>query len=142
MLRTQLRSVAVCLAACAVSLLSACGGPFACTEIGCQDQVRLDVFGPGGEARSQFEGSVTIAGVTRSFVCPGGTGNDAAFIACSAGGVTLFDVDATAAQLTADVTSGSDTFSGTLPIGGLTESQPNGPGCPPICRSASAQLTF
>jgi|SRR4051794_15005295 len=97
-------------------------GPSVCTAIGCTGLV-VEVTG----AASQMPVTVVVAapdGSTRSATCTSATGT------CSA----LF-FDFTPASLTVRVSSGAQSTEFTVQPAYLL-TRPNGPGCPPECRSA------
>jgi hypothetical protein len=109
--------------------LAACNGPAeqACTMIGCNDGLRVDLDGFAPDeaftARALVDGAVV------------------ATAECAQGGCADVWLDGVAApNVTIEIaTESGQTWSATF-APEYAEVQPNGPGCPPVCLQAAVQM--
>lgn len=132
-------------------LAFACGEEeeFACTLIGCVNQVSLDVVDGAGQNLSIKTATLTASDGSRLVVdCarpPTEQIVDAAgqfeltAETCRTGGLTAIVSSWTAASLDVELqTTGGASFMGSLPLT-LERSRPNGEGCEPECVNGSGQ---
>jgi hypothetical protein len=122
------------LGAIVLSLLQGCQTPppapeRACTQIGCSDG--LTVVVENAPAPPYTVEVVLPGGTSRTSRCEAAPG-------CDAG---LFFEGVTAEELTVRVTAGAGSSSQVVRPSYET-SQPNGPGCPPICKQARVQVRY
>ncbi len=116
----------------AVALAAACSNnspqpPHVCTQIGCESGLRVDRGGaPAGPFR--VEAQAAGGGAPRVFECPAGERCESAFFA-----------DFTPEEATIRVIADGRTTARTVrPT--YERVQPNGPGCPPICRQGRVRV--
>ncbi|HMV69486.1 MAG TPA: hypothetical protein PKA64_21770 [Myxococcota bacterium] len=145
---TRLPLAAVALLACAGEV------DHACTEIGCADGLVIELDHTWTEGDYTFEVSLDGQVITCTASIPFGEGDgcadDRALLSLSG---TMLPVDQqTIPSIT--VTDGDVTTVGVRVLMGDTEltnatltpawstSQPNGPDCPPTCRTADETITF
>lgn len=116
--------------------------PTECTLIGCTDGLRLRVLRPNGTPASDFRGTVTWDGEPRTFQCSSSPSTDDNFN-CT-GNEISFDTQALprALELRIDPLPDGSRFEGTITLPEPVQTQPNGPGCAPICRFTSAEVTL
>jgi len=116
----------------ALALTAACPNsssqpPQVCTKIGCESGLQVELGGaPVGPFR--VEAQAAGGGAARVFECPAGQRCEIAFFA-----------DFTPAEATVRVITGGRTTERTVrPT--YERVQPNGPGCPPICRQGRVRV--
>lgn len=96
-----------------------------CTEIGCGDGLWLDLRQPNSSPVTVFTATITADGVAQSIVCPGP--NCTENIVIVGGMPTQIRVDVSTSSRSAALEA-SPTY---------VVSTPNGPSCPPKCRTAT-----
>lgn len=112
-----------------VVLLGGCA-PRACTEIGCASGLSISIANPPGGA---YHLQVDVPGErTRVVQCGDAEGG------CASG--TFFLPETTPAQLTVRVVSAGKVIDSKTVRPSYDTFRPNGPGCPPLCRTARIQL--
>jgi len=114
-----------------VALAAACSNsssqpPQVCTKIGCESGLRVELGdAPAGPFRVEAQAD---GGAARVFECPAGERCEFAFFA-----------DFTPEEATIRVTANGRTTARTVrPT--YERVQPNGPGCPPICRQGGVRV--
>ena len=123
------------LAAVVLSLLPGCQPPppepppRACTKIGCSDGITVVV--KNAPAVPYTVEVVLPDGTSRTSRCEAAPG-------CDAG---LFFEEVTAEELTVRVTAGAGSSSQVVRPSYQT-AQPNGPGCPPVCKQARVSVRY
>lgn len=101
--------------------------PQVCTQIGCESGLQVELSGaPAGPFR--VEAQAAGDGAPRVFECPAGGRCESAFFA-----------DFTPEEATIRVIAGGRTTARTVrPT--YERVQPNGPGCPPVCRQGRVRV--
>jgi len=124
--RTRLRAAATLAVAAA---LLACGDPAgrACTEIGCSDGLYVELQGTPGAALEVV--ASTLSAEERSAGC----------IVPPAGSCVVAFDGFVPQEVTLAVLGGDRPVSVTVEPA-YEDLQPNGPGCPPICRQATVEV--
>ena len=119
--------VILALAAACSSSNSSSQPPQVCTKIGCESGLRVELGGaPAGPFRVEVQAAG--GGAARVFECPAGQRCEIAFFA-----------DFTPEEATIRVTAGGRTTARTVrPT--YERVQPNGPGCPPVCRQGRVRV--
>lgn len=129
------------LASLSLIFVSGCG--MNCNEIGCRNGVTFAVTDGSGAKVTTFSGDVVIGGQTVHVDC-GGSAPENGDWSCSDGSVTVFTASSIPSTVDVHLSSGNGnlSFDGTLNTEGHTTSQPNGPGCEPVCEAASAAVVL
>lgn len=125
------------------------GGQIACTEIGCNDQLRVDF---DKSIARDYTVTVEVNMQTGTADCSAATFPDTTqpalanltgavmgSVMCEATGVTLMIAPATA-KLSIASTDGKTTGEITA-TPAYMDVAPNGPGCPPVCKQATETMT-
>lgn len=137
--RPLLASLFCAAGALLVASSAACVETRACTEIGCSDTLTIYFVDDQDEPVESFTGELTFNGESLQFMCSpqeDGVGN----YHCHANAVHIYLVPSQA-EVTASSSQGA--LQGATSLSPTYEEhQPNGPGCPPICQSATATVVM
>jgi hypothetical protein len=125
-----LRRSSFAVLACSLALLGGCGITGACTLIGCESGLFVQITGtPAGAYRVEAIGAGSE--VLHFVNCPSAE-------AC-AGGAVFRDFFPESVTIRVTTAAGTTTQS-VQPT--YTDSQPNGPNCPPTCRQGSVTVAL
>lgn len=110
----------------------------ACTLIGCDDHIKLTLVDEAQQPITEFSGAV-IVGDTRTELTCDATNTMGTNYTCA--GNTLEVKGTPGSMIDVDLSAGGKVIKQQVMLTPTT-TQPNGPGCSPICSSADATLTL
>lgn len=110
----------------------------ACTLIGCDDRVKLTLVDAAQQPITAFSGTVTVGGAQTAITCDATTTMGTNY---TCAGNVLEVMGTPGSAIDVDLSSGDKAMKQMVVLAPTT-SQPNGPGCLPICSSAETTITL
>lgn len=129
-----------CLLGAALLTASGCSELEGCTEIGCSNDLNLQLVDGQGDPVSGMVGTVQVGATTYDINCP-----DPALsrdIFCEAGRIRISNISDPPTSITVALSAGDLQYNGVVMVAVKT-SQPNGPECEPTCKNGEvAKITM
>lgn len=119
---------------------SGCSELTSCTEIGCSNDLNLQLVDGQGDPVSGMVGTVQVGATTYDINCPDPTLSRDIF--CEAGRIRINNISDPPTSITVALSAGDLQYSGVVMVTVKT-SQPNGPECEPTCKHGEvAKITM